>query len=60
MVGDWRSFLSEADDEDADRIRRHERTGRALGKESFLDALELSLMRPVKKQKAGRKKKVQE
>jgi putative transposase len=60
MVGDWRSFLSEADDEDADKIRRHERTGRALGKESFLDALELSLMRPVKKQKAGRKKKVQE
>jgi putative transposase len=60
MVGDWRSFLSEADEEDADKIRRHERTGRALGNESFLDALELSLMRPVKKQKAGRKKKIQE
>lgn len=60
MVGDWISFLSEADEEDVDKIRRHERTGRALGKESFLDALELSLMHPVKKQKVGRKKKVQE
>lgn len=60
MVGDWKSFLSEADEEDAKNIRRHKRTGRALGKESLLDALELSLMRPVKKQKAGRKKKVQE
>ena len=60
MVGDWRSFLSEADEEDTDKIRRHERTGRALGNDTFLDSLELSLMRPVKRQKAGRKKKAQE
>jgi putative transposase len=57
MVGEWRHFLSDAGEEDADKIRHHERTGRALGGESFLDSLELSLMRTVKRQKAGRKKK---
>jgi putative transposase len=31
MVGDWQQFLSDADEEDADKIRGHERTGRALG-----------------------------
>jgi putative transposase len=31
MVGDWKLFLTDADAEDADKIRRHERTGRALG-----------------------------
>lgn len=56
MVGDWKQFLSDADDEDSHKIRSHERTGRALGGESFLDNLELSLQRIVKPQKAGRKK----
>jgi putative transposase len=56
MVGDWRMFLSHANDEDADKIRRHERTGRALGSDSFLESLERSLMRTVKPQKVGRKK----
>jgi putative transposase len=59
MFGDWRSFLSEADEEDANKLRRHERTGRALGNDAFLDVLEHSLMRPVKRQKVGRKKKIQ-
>jgi putative transposase len=60
MVGDWKSFLSVVDDEDAAKIRRHERTGRALGSDVFLDLLEVSLRRPVKLRKAGRKKKVSE
>ncbi|MBV5318944.1 MAG: transposase [Desulfobulbaceae bacterium] len=55
-VGAWQSFLSEADQVDASMIRRHERTGRALGGDEFLGLLETSLMRPVKLQKAGRKK----
>jgi putative transposase len=38
-------------------IRGHERTGRALGSDSFLESLEMSLMRTVKPLKAGRKKK---
>ena len=56
MVGDWKQFLSDADDEDSDKIRSHERTGRALGGDAFLETLELSLQRIVKPQKAGRKK----
>ena len=58
MVGDWQQFLSEADEEDAARIRGHERTGRALGEDSFLDTLENMLQRTVKPQKAGRKKNI--
>lgn len=58
MVGDWQQFLSEADEEDAARIRGHERTGRALGDDSFLDTLENMLQRTVKPQRAGRKKNI--
>jgi len=57
MVGNWKSFLKDTDEEDATLIRRHERTGRALGSDFFLESLELALMRTVKPQKAGRKKK---
>ena len=58
IVGDWKLFLRDIDEEDANKIRGHERTGRALGSDSFLESLELSLMRTVKQRKAGRKKKV--
>ena len=59
MVGEWQRFLSDADDEDAAMIRRHERTGRALGGDSFLESLEKSLMRTVKPLKAGRKRNLE-
>ena len=59
MVGDWKQFLRDVDEEAANKIRGHERTGRALGSDSFLESLELSLMRAVKKRKAGRKKKAE-
>ncbi len=36
-------------------VRAHERTGRPLGSEAFLEGLETRLGRPLKKQKAGRK-----
>jgi putative transposase len=58
MVGDWKLFLRDTDEEDTNMIRGHERTGRALGSDSFLESLELSLMRLVKQRKAERKKKV--
>ncbi len=58
LVGDWKVFLKDTDEEEANTIRGHERTGRALGSDSFLDSLELSLKRTVKRRKAGRKKKV--
>lgn len=60
MAGDWKHFLRDADEQDTNKIRGHERTGRALGSEAFLKSLESSLMRTVKRQKAGRKKKVDE
>ena len=60
MAGDWQLFLKDTDEEEANRIRGHERTGRALGSDSFLEWLESSLMRPVKRRKAGRKKNVDE
>jgi putative transposase len=57
MVGDWKLFLRDSDEEDANKIRGHERTGRALRSDSFLESLELSLMRAMKRRQAGRKKK---
>jgi putative transposase len=45
MVGDLKLFLRDTDEEDGDKIRGHECTGRALGSDSFLESLELSLMR---------------
>jgi len=60
LVGEWKAFLSDIDGEGAEKIRCHERTGRALGNESFLDSLESSLQRIVKPRKAGRKKMLEE
>ena len=57
LVGDWIVFLSDPDEEDANKIRGHERTGRALGEDTFLDLLEDNLQRAVKSRKAGCKKK---
>lgn len=56
MVGDWRQFLSDANEVDIAKIRSHERTGRALGGETFLASLENSIQRIVRPRKAGRKK----
>jgi len=58
MVGEWRQFLDDADEEAAAKIRGHERTGRALGGDLFLDRLEDALQRNVKPRKAGRKRMI--
>lgn len=57
MVGDWKLFLRNKNEEEANKIRGHERTGRALGSDSFLESLEHSLKRAVKRRKPGRRKK---
>ena len=58
MTGDWRLFLSElATEEQLEDIRRHERTGRPLGPERFLDHLESVLSRTLKTEKPGPKGK---
>jgi len=41
------------------KFRRHERIGRPLGQAHFIEKLEVLLNRPLKLQKAGRKKKKQ-
>ena len=55
----WKLFLRDSEEEEANKIRGHERTGRALGTDSFLESLELTLMRTVKRRKIGRKQKVE-
>lgn len=58
MVGDWRGFLLAGDpEEEIKEIRRHERTGRPLGKDSFVIGLEKTLARTLRHKKTGPKGK---
>ena len=57
-VGDWRKFLRRGLDEDSRQtLRRHERTGRPLGSDDFVQTLERRTGRPLTKRKPGRKRK---
>lgn len=54
----WGKFLSlDAQDPEIELFRRHERTGRPLGEDSFIDKMEFLLDRKLKPQKPGPKKK---
>jgi len=56
IVGDWSALLSSGlDEDDYETLRRHERTGRPLGDEVFIEHLETELGRSLKKGKPGRK-----
>jgi REP-associated tyrosine transposase len=56
MAGDWRLFLEGAGEEDTlNEIRRHERSGRPLGAEGFVERLESALERTLKRGKPGPK-----
>ncbi len=56
QVPDWPSFLASGlTDEEAETLRKHERTGRPLGDVHFLEKLEKKLNRKLKPRKAGRK-----
>ena len=58
MIGDWSAFLnSVVSEEELDDLRRHGRTGRPLGDETFLGRLEESLGRALKPKKRGPKLK---
>jgi putative transposase len=57
LVDDWRSFLAgTVEDSEIDVIHRHERTGRPLGSEGFIEELEVKLSRVLRRQKPGPKK----
>jgi putative transposase len=57
IAGDWEDFLGAATDEEVHEIRRHERYGRPLGSESFVERLELKLDRLLKRGKPGPREK---
>lgn len=58
MAGDWRLFLARAGDkEQINDIKKHERTGRPLGTEQFVEQLESALERTLKLGKPGPKGK---
>ena len=58
MAGDWKRFLAGAAEEELlNDIRKHERTGRPLGSEGFIECLESALDRPLKRGKPGPKVK---
>ena len=48
MVGNWKLFLRDSEEEETNKIHVHELKGRALETDSFLESLELSVMRAVK------------
>ncbi len=56
LVGKWKDFLSTgASEDEVRRLRRHERTGRSLGSERFIAALEKTLSWTLQQGKAGPK-----
>jgi len=56
MVGDWCGFLHSAlPEEELRDLRRHSRTGRPLGDETFVGRLEEMVGRILKPQKRGPK-----
>ena len=57
MVGDWKTFLAGANEELLNDIRKHERSGRPLGSEEFVESLETDLNRTLKPEKPGPKGK---
>jgi len=58
MIGDWNAFLNSAIPEGELRdLRRHGRTGRPLGNETFVGRLEKMAGHTLKPQKRGPKPK---
>ena len=54
----WEMFLTtDAQDPEIELFRKHERTGRPIGDDSFIETLELLLDRNLKPQKPGPKKR---
>jgi putative transposase len=57
LVGNWTDFLATGAPEDEVReLRRHERSGRPLGREPFVAAVEGRLGRTLRRGKPGAKR----
>ncbi len=57
-IGNWKEFLTLSSEEELNLFRRHERSGRPLGKEIFVDNIEILLERILRPNKPGPKKSV--
>ena len=58
LIGNWKDFLNTvSDNDDIKLLQLHERTGRPLGDNTFIEELESLLKVNLKKKRAGRKKK---
>jgi putative transposase len=57
-VSNWRDYLSIADGERLDLLRKHQRSGRPLGNNKFIDKVEQLVGRSVRRRKPGPKKSV--
>jgi putative transposase len=55
LISDWRSFLTLADDDELDMMKKHERSGRPLGEISFVERLEADMARQLRPAKRGPK-----
>lgn len=57
-IGDWRAYLAAGSEPAAlEALRRHTRTSRPLGDSRFLERLEATLGRPLRRGKPGPKPK---
>jgi putative transposase len=57
MVDSWRDFLTLPSEDEMTVLRKHERSGRPLGRESFVERLDENLARLLSPQKRGPKPK---
>ena len=58
IVGNWNDFLTEdISEQERESLRQHERSGRPLGSEYFVETVEKRLGRKLRPQKPGPKKK---
>ncbi len=57
LVADWNSYLSLSTEAELVVLQRHERTGRPLGNNGFVDRLEKRLGRILRPQKPGPRNK---
>lgn len=56
IVGNWGNLLSLSSEEEITTFRKHERSGRPLGEEVFVDQIETQLSRTLRPQKPGPKR----
>nr|MCH9696722.1 transposase [Gammaproteobacteria bacterium] len=57
IVGDWKAFLKRMNNQQVDEFEKHERTGRPLGDESFINNISNIIGRDVRPKKPGPKVK---